>query len=139
MASFHGEVGRMPDELEEQAEGRVVVGGPDPGAVLVDRLEHELQAIPPAASPSTSARSGSTTRTTKVSSSVGDMGKMSPTWICWNSATIRSALLTPPWGATDNEVRRPLPGDQEIPQPTVQSTRAITIAAPPAEVWPWIA
>jgi hypothetical protein len=43
------------------------------------------------------------------------------------------------WGATDEEVRRPLPGDQEIPQPTVQSTRAITIAAPPADVWPWIA
>jgi hypothetical protein len=43
------------------------------------------------------------------------------------------------WGATDNEVERPLPGDEEIPTPTVQSTRALTIAAPPQEVWPWIA
>jgi hypothetical protein len=43
------------------------------------------------------------------------------------------------WGATDDEVRRPLPGDEQIPQPTVQSTRAITIAASPQEVWPWVA
>jgi hypothetical protein len=43
------------------------------------------------------------------------------------------------WGATDDEVQRPLPGDEEIPTPTVQSTRAITIAAPPQGVWPWIA
>ena len=43
------------------------------------------------------------------------------------------------WGASDDEVRRPLPGDEEIPTPTVQSTRAIMIAAPPQDVWPWIA
>jgi hypothetical protein len=43
------------------------------------------------------------------------------------------------WGATDKEVRDPLPGDEEIPRPTVQSTRAITIDAPPENVWPWIA
>jgi hypothetical protein len=43
------------------------------------------------------------------------------------------------WGATDDEVRRPLPGDEEIPKPTVQSTRAITVHAPVQEVWPWIA
>jgi hypothetical protein len=43
------------------------------------------------------------------------------------------------WGATDDEVRRPLPGDEEVPNPTVQSTRATTIGAPPQGVWPWIA
>ena len=43
------------------------------------------------------------------------------------------------WGATDDEVRRPLPGDEEVPTPTVRSTRAITIDAPPQDVWPWIA
>jgi hypothetical protein len=43
------------------------------------------------------------------------------------------------WGATDDEVRRPLPGDEEVPNPTVQSTRATTIGAPPQDVWPWIA
>ena len=44
------------------------------------------------------------------------------------------------WGATDDEVRRPLSGD-EIESPTGYrriSTRAITIDAPPDEVWPWL-
>jgi hypothetical protein len=44
------------------------------------------------------------------------------------------------WGATDDEVRRALPGD-ELPSPVGYrpiSTRAITIDAPPEEVWPWL-
>jgi hypothetical protein len=44
------------------------------------------------------------------------------------------------WGATDDEVRRSLPGD-ELDSPTGYrpiSTRAITIDAPPEEVWPWL-
>jgi hypothetical protein len=42
------------------------------------------------------------------------------------------------WGATDDEVARTLPGD-EIAVPHVGSvTRAITIAAPPGQVWPWL-
>lgn len=44
------------------------------------------------------------------------------------------------WGATDNEVRRALPGD-ELKSPFGYrpiSTRAITIDAPPEEVWPWL-
>jgi hypothetical protein len=44
------------------------------------------------------------------------------------------------WGATDAEVRSVLPGD-ELPSPMgdrAVSTRAITIDAPPEEVWPWI-
>jgi hypothetical protein len=42
------------------------------------------------------------------------------------------------WGATNDEVARPLPGD-EIVVPHVGSvTRAITIAARPGEVWPWL-
>jgi hypothetical protein len=42
------------------------------------------------------------------------------------------------WGATDAEVASPMPGDQIVPQPSFNATRAITIAAPPEEVWPWI-
>lgn len=41
-------------------------------------------------------------------------------------------------GATGPEVRAPLPGDHLVSQPLWQSTRAITIEAPPEEVWPWI-
>jgi hypothetical protein len=43
------------------------------------------------------------------------------------------------WGATDEELRRSLPGDELEPQPRFLSTRAITIEAPPEEVWPWLA
>jgi hypothetical protein len=43
------------------------------------------------------------------------------------------------WGATDDEVARPLPGDEIVPRRRNWSTRAITIAAPAEYVWPWIA
>ncbi len=43
------------------------------------------------------------------------------------------------WGATDAEVLQALPGDPYIPAGVVVSTRAITIDAPAARVWPWVA
>lgn len=43
------------------------------------------------------------------------------------------------WGATDDEVARGLPGDGRVPRPVLQSTRAITIDAPPERIWPWLA
>ena len=43
------------------------------------------------------------------------------------------------WGATSSEVNNELPGDEIIPQPAWQSTRAIDIAAPAEAVWPWLA
>jgi len=42
------------------------------------------------------------------------------------------------WGATPAEVRRPLPGDELIANPKQVSTRAITITASAAQVWPWL-
>lgn len=42
-------------------------------------------------------------------------------------------------GVTAAEAGAPLPGDEIVPEPLWQSTRAITIAASPDEVWPWIA
>ncbi len=41
-------------------------------------------------------------------------------------------------GVSDDEMRRPLPGDEVIDHPLWISTRAITIDAPPSFVWPWI-
>jgi hypothetical protein len=41
------------------------------------------------------------------------------------------------WGATDQELHRTMPGDDLIPDPA-STTRAITIAAPPEQVWPWL-
>jgi hypothetical protein len=42
------------------------------------------------------------------------------------------------WGATREEVARPLPYDHFVPRPLAQTTRAITIDAPPGEVWRWL-
>jgi hypothetical protein len=42
------------------------------------------------------------------------------------------------WGATDDEAAMPLPGDELVPCPRVQSTRAVTIHAPAEAVWPWL-
>jgi hypothetical protein len=42
------------------------------------------------------------------------------------------------WGATDEEVQRPLPGDDQVPNPFVTATRAVAIDAPPEQVWPWL-
>ena len=42
------------------------------------------------------------------------------------------------WGATDDEVSGPMPGDDAVPKASFNATRAITIAAPPEMVWPWI-
>ena len=41
-------------------------------------------------------------------------------------------------GATKDEARLPLPGDETVARPLWASTRAITIDAPPERVWPWI-
>lgn len=43
------------------------------------------------------------------------------------------------WGATSDEVHGALPGDEVIAAPRWATTHAITIAAPPADVWPWLA
>lgn len=41
-------------------------------------------------------------------------------------------------GATLEEERRPLAGDELVPEPMWEATRAQTIGAAPADVWPWI-
>ena len=43
------------------------------------------------------------------------------------------------WGASAEEVARELPGDASWPRAATVETRAVTINAPPARVWPWIA
>jgi len=42
------------------------------------------------------------------------------------------------WGASDEEVARTFPGGELIPDGTRASTMAVTIEAPPAQVWPWL-
>jgi hypothetical protein len=42
------------------------------------------------------------------------------------------------WGATDDELRRAMPGDEIVTRPTFNATRAVTVEAPPSMIWPWI-
>ncbi|HEX6248942.1 MAG TPA: hypothetical protein VFZ64_13810 [Nocardioidaceae bacterium] len=42
------------------------------------------------------------------------------------------------WGATDEEAAAGMPGDELVPAPRWRATRAVTVAAPPALVWPWL-
>lgn len=51
--------------------------------------------------------------------------------------------LLPPWfhswGATEAEVARHYPGDDLLAAPQISWTHALTVDAPPDQVWPWIA
>lgn len=42
------------------------------------------------------------------------------------------------WGATDAEGRMPMPGDELIADARLIATRALTIRAPAAAIWPWL-
>lgn len=53
-------------------------------------------------------------------------------WVRWLGPATRG------WGAGPNDLRRPLPGDDVVPEPDIVHTRAITIGAPPSVVWPWL-
>lgn len=43
------------------------------------------------------------------------------------------------WGATDEEVARPMPEDGLVEHPAFDATRAITIHGRPEQIWPWLA
>jgi hypothetical protein len=42
------------------------------------------------------------------------------------------------WGATREEATRPMPGDELCPRPQLNATRAVTVAAGPQDIWPWL-
>jgi hypothetical protein len=42
------------------------------------------------------------------------------------------------WGATSDEIERTMPGDDILQDVTLQTTRAVTVHAPPAKIWPWL-
>jgi hypothetical protein len=49
---------------------------------------------------------------------------------------VRPRLLR--WGATKDEVRRPFPGGDLIPEGARSATMAVTIDASPEQIWPWL-
>jgi hypothetical protein len=42
------------------------------------------------------------------------------------------------WGARPDEITRPLPGDEVLPEVCLQTTRAVTVDASPEHIWPWL-
>jgi hypothetical protein len=42
------------------------------------------------------------------------------------------------WGTTPEELAREMPGDALIPNPTEMSLQAVTVNAPPEDIWPWL-
>ncbi|MBZ0287584.1 MAG: hypothetical protein K8I30_08210 [Anaerolineae bacterium] len=42
------------------------------------------------------------------------------------------------WGATRAELERAQPGDERVVRPRLGYTRAVTIRAIPAQIWPWL-
>lgn len=42
------------------------------------------------------------------------------------------------WGATAEEVAMVMPGDDVLPDATLQTTRAVSVQAPPESIWPWL-
>jgi hypothetical protein len=58
-------------------------------------------------------------------------GMYAATYPAW-----RQRCLT--WGATREEAASTLPGDELLAAPAIVSTRAVTVAAPPSAIWPWL-
>lgn len=48
------------------------------------------------------------------------------------------SVLIPTWGAAPDEIALSLPGDEVVPQPQIRWDHAVTIAAPAAEIYPWL-
>lgn len=42
------------------------------------------------------------------------------------------------WGATDEDIKRAMVGDEIVDQPSFNATRAVTIQASAAQIYPWI-
>lgn len=42
------------------------------------------------------------------------------------------------WGATAEEIRATLPGDELVAHPVAQTTQAVTIRAQPEQIYPWL-
>lgn len=71
-------------------------------------------------------------RVAKASAIFGSLAVLATGYWRW----VRPWQLT--WGATDGEVARALPGDEVVKSPSFNATRAVSIAAPPACIYPWL-
>jgi hypothetical protein len=100
------------------------VGTTTPGRTRVKRVQ--LPARPPHRSPATTAAD--------LGRQVLDVIADLPLFVA--APLLRRWHLT--WGATSGEVAAAMPGDALLPRAQYRCTRAIAVAAPPGEVWPWL-
>ena len=63
---------------------------------------------------------------------VGMTGTAAVVYAVW----VRPRLMR--WGATDEEVAAAYPGAELVPHGQRAATMAVTINAPPDQVWPWL-
>jgi len=70
------------------------------------------------------------------------LGLLAATAAATAAATTTYCLVVRPWmtrwGATESELEQVLPGDDLLSDPAMSVTRAITIEATPAVIWPWL-
>lgn len=58
-------------------------------------------------------------------------------FVAYAGVRMLQPLLTT-WGATPAEMGEQAPGEDRLADPRIASTLAVTIDAPPADVWPWL-
>ncbi len=59
-------------------------------------------------------------------------------FVAWISATALTRPIYRHWGCDGACVARELPWDRLARDPAIETNRAITIAAPPERIWPWL-
>ena len=83
----------------------------------------------PVAMRDTPGDSGHVTRGRKIAGAAAMAATAYGVWV-------RPRLMR--WGATDEEVAGPYPGAELVPDGERGATMAVTIEAPPDQVWPWL-
>jgi hypothetical protein len=61
--------------------------------------------------------------------------------LCGLAAVVYGARVRPRvlnWGATQEEMWRSMPGDDIVPDASLQTTRVVTVAAGAEHIWPWL-
>jgi hypothetical protein len=64
----------------------------------------------------------------------------------WGAISIAGSILFSPvlrpwyskWGASADEAAMSLPGEELVPDPRLETTRAISIQASASKIWPWL-
>jgi len=85
----------------------------------------------PTATLKSGSRAGIWTRTPLP----GLLGAVAAAGLCTHLVLPRALGV---WGTDAPERSMPLPGDELIPRPDEVQTMAVTVSAPPDEVWPWL-